>query len=642
MFDLFRSRDKAVRIVLTILLGLVALSMVAYLIPGGPGGPTMASGDNVLAEIGDEKVTMVEVQRTLQGALRGKQFPPEMLQNYVPELINQMISERAVAYQAARMGLTVTEDELGNAIRSMLGNILQGGFNKEVYAGFLAQQNLTISDFESNVRKQMLMTKLLNIVMEGIVVTPEEAEAEFRRRNERAKIDYVSVNTDQLRSQVTITPEEVQQFFNASRGNFRIPEKRTFEVLVASEEKIGASIVPTDDDLRKAYNSNMDRYRSGERVKVRHILLMTTEKPAEEVKKLEAKAGELLKQIKAGADFAELAKKNSDDPGSASKGGDLDWVVKGQTVPEFENTAFSLKKGDISNVIKTQYGFHIVQVLEREEARVKPFEEVKTELATETKQRVVFERMQSAADQARAALAKSPNSSAQIAEQFNLNHYTVQNASAGDPIQEIGVNPEFEAAVSGLDKGGVTAVITAPGNKLAFAVLTGAAPARNAELAEVEQQVKDQLTSHKARQMLQAKQAEAARVVASANGDLAKVAQALGGTVRTSAEFGRDGMVEGVGNANYFADAFTKPIGTVFGPVNIMEQVIVAKVASRTEADMSKLATERDELVTALKGRKARERKDLFEDGIVTKLVDQGKIKINQDAIKRLQNSYRG
>jgi peptidyl-prolyl cis-trans isomerase D len=157
MFDFFRRRDRNVRILLTILLGFVALSMVAYLGPGGPGAPGMGANDTVIAEIGNEQITMMEVQRTLQGAMRGKQFPPEMMQNYIPTLVDQMIAERAVAYQAGRMGFTISEDELGNALRSMLGNLLQGGFDKERYAAFLAQQNLTVADFESNVRKQMLL-----------------------------------------------------------------------------------------------------------------------------------------------------------------------------------------------------------------------------------------------------------------------------------------------------------------------------------------------------------------------------------------------------------------------------------------------------------------------------------------------------
>lgn len=641
MFDLFRSRDKSVRIVLTILLGFVALSMVAYLIPGGPGGPGMGGNDTIIAEIGDEQLSMLEVQRTLQGALRGKQFPPEMLQNYVPTLVDQMIAERAVAYQAGRMGFTVTEEELGNALRSMLGNILQGGFDKERYAAFLAQQNMTVADFEGNVRKQMLLTKLRNIVLEGVVVTPDEIEGEYRRRNEKVKLDYIAFSTDSLKKQVKLSPEDIEKFFNANRAAFRMPEKRSFEVLVANEEKIGASINLSDDELRKLYASSLDRYRTGERVMARHILLMTQNKSADDTKKLEAKAADLLKQLKAGGDFAEVAKKNSDDPGSAPKGGDLGWVTKGQMVPNFEATAFSLKKGEISNVIKTEYGFHIVQVTDREDARVKPFDEVKAELATESKKQLVFDRMQSSIEQARAALVKSPTSGAQIAQQFNLNHYVVPNAGSGDPVQEIGINAEFAGSMFGLQQGGVTPVITAPGNKVAIGVLTGITPSRGAELAEVADQIREQVTEVKAREMLTAKSAEVARSMSEAGVDLAKLAKSLGGELKTTAEFGRDGAVEGIGDAAYFADAFVKPVGTIIGPVTMPAQVVVARVAAKIEVDLSKLAAEREGMVSALKGRKSQERKDLFEDGLVHRLVEQGKIKINTDAIKKLQNSYR-
>ncbi|OYW08368.1 MAG: hypothetical protein B7X34_08775 [Acidobacteriia bacterium 12-62-4] len=626
MFDLFRRRDKNVRILLTILLGFVALSMVAYLIPGGPGAPGMAGNDTIIAEIGDEQLSMMEVQRTLQGALRGKQFPPEMLQNYVPTLVDQMIAERAVAYQAGRMGFTITEEELGNALRSMLGNILQGGFDKERYTAFLAQQNMTVADFEGNVRKQMLLTKLRNIVLEGVVVTPDEIETEYRRRNEKVKLDYISFSTESLKKQVTVSQEDLEKFFNTNKAAFRMPEKRSFEVLVANEEKIGASINLSDDDLRKLYASSLDRYRTGERVMARHILLMTQNKSADDTKKLEAKAADLLKQVKGGADFAELAKKNSDDPGSAPKGGDLGWVTKGQMVPNFEATAFSLKKGEISNVIKTEYGFHIVQVTEREDARVKPFDEVKAELATESKKQLVFDRMQSSIEQARAALVKSPSSAAQLAQQFNLNHYVVQNAGSGDPIQEIGISAEFAGSMFGLQKGGVTGAVTAPGNKIAVGVLTG---------------MRAQVTDVKAREMLTAKSAEVARSMAEAGVDLAKLAKSLGGELKTTAEFGRDGAAEGIGDAAYFADAFVKPVGTIIGPVTMPEQVVIARVAAKVEADLSKLATEREGMVSALKGRKSQERKDLFEDGLVHRLVEQGKIKINTDAIKKLQNSYR-
>jgi peptidyl-prolyl cis-trans isomerase D len=641
MFDLFRSRDKAVRTVLTVLLGLVALSMVAYLIPGGVGPCDLSNPQTVMAEVCGEPITMREVQMQLQAAMKNKNFPPEMVQNYIPEFVNQFVSERALACQAEDMGFIVSEQEVANAIRSMLPQVFQGGFNKEVYTMFLQQQNLTIPEFEANVKKQILLTKLRNLVLEATIVTPDEIEAEYRRRNEKIKIDYVSFSSDKFRSQVTLKPEEIQAYFNANRTAFRVPEKRSFDVLVANEDKIGASLAIDEAVLRQAYMSAGDRFRTGERVKVRHILLKTTDMSADDQKKQEARANDLLAKIKGGADFAKLATENSDDPGSKARGGDLDWVVKGQTVPNFEAAAFSLKKGELSSVVKTEYGFHILQVMDREDAKVKPFEEAKAELAAELKKQQVLSRMEVAMEQARAELQKNPKNAVQIAANLNLNYYRVNEARPGDPIQEIGIVPEFEQAIFAAQPNTVTNIVVAPGSKLALGVLTGITPARNAELSEVEQQVRDQLTIQKSREMMMAKQKEVADIVKSSPGDLKKVAAAVGGTVGTSGDFARDGAAEGLGSGAYFVELFAKEPGAMVGPINVMDQVVVARLAAKTPADMGQLAAERDTLLNSLKGRKAQERKDLFEDGLVAKLIDKGKIKINQDAIKRMMTSYR-
>lgn len=639
MFDLFRRRDKAVRTALTVLLGLVALSMVAYLVPGGPGD--YMTPEAVVAEVCSDKITLREVQAQLQSALRNKNFPMQMVQNYIPEFVNQFVAERATACQAADMGLRVSEEEVANAIKSMLPNIFQGGFNKELYAGFLAQQNLTIPEFEANVRKQMQLVKLRNLVMEGLIVTADEIEEEYRRRNERIKIDYVSFSPDQFKSQVNVSPAEVQTYFNANREMFKSPEKRSFHLLVASEQRTGATIDVSDNTLRQIYSSAGDRFRSGERVRVRHILLKTTEKSADEVKQVEAKANDLLKQIKGGADFAKLAAQHSDDPGSKDKGGEYGWMSKGQTVPNFETAAFSLKKNEISNLVKTEYGYHIIQVLDREEPKVKGFEEVRDELATEYRRQQVQPRMESAADQARAELAKSPNNAEAIAAKYNLSYYKVQDARPGDPLQEIGIAPDFASAIFSLDVNGVTNPMVVGNDKIALAVLTSITPPRPAELSEVESTIRSRLLEQKANEMMMARQKEVEALVKN-GADLKKIAQTVGTEVKTSSEFTRDGNVDGVGSANAFAtDLFAKAPGAVTGPHNVGGQIVVARLNAKSDLDMSKMPEERLNLITGIKGRKAQERKDLFEDGLVNRMIDKGKIKINQNVIRRLIDSYR-
>jgi peptidyl-prolyl cis-trans isomerase D len=219
MFDLFRSRDRAVRYLLGALLGLVALSLVVTLIPGY--GTPAAQPEQVVAEIGGEPLTVREVQTTIQGALRGKQIPAEMVQFYVPQLIDQMITERAVAYQAERLGFRITDEELANAIRSMLASYFPGGNpSRDEYQRFLAQQSLGIDQFERNVRQNLLLLRLQNIALEGAVVTPQEVEREYRRRNDKIKVEYVKWTppTD-LRSQVTVTPEDMKSYYASQRRN---------------------------------------------------------------------------------------------------------------------------------------------------------------------------------------------------------------------------------------------------------------------------------------------------------------------------------------------------------------------------------------------------------------------------------------
>jgi peptidyl-prolyl cis-trans isomerase D len=309
-------------------------------------------------------------------------------------------------------------------------------------------------------------------------------------------------------------------------------------------------------------------------------------------------------------------------------------------VANFEASAFSLKKNEISNLVKTEYGYHILQVLDREEPKVKTFEDVKAELAVEMRRQQVQARMEQAAEQARAELAKAPKNAAAIAAKYNLNHYTVQEARPSDPLQEIGVNQDFSSAVFSLQPGGVSNGIIIGNNKIAIAVLQGITPIRNAELTEVENGIRAQLTEQKAFEIMGAKAKEVEGMV-KAGGDIKAIAKAVGGEVKTSDEFTRDGNIQAVGSATYFSDLFEKPAGSLSGPHNISGQVAVARLVSKTDADMSKLATERPNLITGIKGRKAQERKDLFEDGLVNRLIEKGKIKINQDIIRRMIDSYR-
>ncbi len=643
MFDLFRSRAKVVRYLLGAVLVLVAVSMVVTLIPGFVGA-SFEGDSNVVAEIGDEVLTTYDVQRNIQQQLRNNQIPRELIGNYVPTIINNMITQRALAYQAERMGFEVTDEDVALAVQSMIPTLFQNGqyVGDEVYAQYLAQMNLTIPQFESNVRKQMLLLKLVNMALEGEIVTDEEVEREFRRQNELVQIEYVKVAPQDFRDQVSVSRAEVQEYFNANRESFRIGEKRDAKVLVVDQNEVGASIEVPEEELRRIYRSESDRFRTPERVKVRHILLKTTDMPDEEIVEVKAKAEDLLAQLKAGADFAELAEEHSEDPGSASEGGEIGWITRGQTVENFEKTAFSLEPGTLSDVITTEYGFHIIEVVEKEQARLQPFEEVREQIIDEARRQQVVYKVQELADQARARLIQNPLQPEQVANELGLTMLTLDGIGPGDQIPELAPNPQFQDALLGQEKAGVTQVFDLGADRLAVGLVTEVHEARLAELSEVEDQIRERLINQKTQALAQEKRQKLEELVSQEGNDLEQIARGAGLEIMTSNEFGRNDNVEGVGSAAYFGEAFEAQEGDLIGPLNVMSSTVVCKVIKKTPPDMTKLAEQREEIENSIRQDRLQARQELLEDGILTRLIDDGKVKINERTIQRLVSAYAG
>lgn len=642
MFDLFRSREKSVRILLGALLVLVGLSMLTYLIPSyNTGG---SSTDAVVAEIGGDAITMPQIQRIVQVQLRGRQIPAEVLPAYLPTMIDNVINERALVYEAERLGFEVTDQQIGDAIRTYIPNLFQDGkfVGKEAYAAVLGQQNLSIPEFEAEMRRQLLITRLRDVALEGTVVTPQEIETEYKKRNEKVKIEYVKLSPDKYKAESQPGAEEVQRYWAANKAEYNEPEKRNLIILVADQQQIEATTNPTDAQLQQAYNQNQNAFRVPEQVKVRHILLMTQGKPPAEDAKIKAQAEDLLKQVRAGANFADLAKKYSEDPGSKNNGGEYTVQRNGQMVKEFEDAAFRLKPGE-SEIVKTTYGYHVFQVMNHDAAKLRTFDEVKAQLATEWKKQKVNEIMQQISDRAQAMLQKDPAHPEKVAQALNMQVVHADGVEANGPIPEVGVSPDFSQAVAGLKKGEVSQTVVLPaGNKIAVAVCTDVIAARQSTFAEAEPKVKEFIQNQRASKAVQDHARELVDKAKAGGGDLAKAAKAMGLDVKTPGEFTRTGAVEGVASAAYLADAFKTPEGGIIGPIGTPDGQLVVKVVSKIPADPTKLAAERNQVRDELKTQKARDREALFEAGLREALVKQGKIKIHQDVINRLIASYRG
>ncbi|HTS29532.1 MAG TPA: peptidyl-prolyl cis-trans isomerase [Bryobacteraceae bacterium] len=643
MFDLFRSRDRAVRILLGALLVMVAISMLTYLIPSyntGSGNPS----DTVLVDIGDQSLTMYEAQRQIQNTVRGRQLPPAILPNFIPQIIDQMVTERAAAYEAERQGYVVTDAEVADAIRQMAPALFPDGkfVGTDMYRGFLAQQNITPEEFEQDVRRQLLGTRMRDVALEGTIVTPLEIEQEYRKKNEKVKIEYVKIPTDKYKAEVQPTPQEMQDYFKANIASYTAPEKRNLAVLTADEAKLEATIEPSDADLHRRYNQTQDQYRIPDRIKIRQIMLKTQGKSAAEATLVKTKAEDLLKQIKGGADFAALAKANSEDPSSAANGGTMpDWVTHGQFASaDFDKVAFSLKPGQ-TDMVKVDYGYHIIQVLQKEDGRLKPFDEVKGELVAQIKKERANDIMQKISDKAQAALQKDPAHPEKVAADLGMEIVMANNVEAGKDIPGIGPSPDLDQAVNTLKKGEVSQPVSVGANKLAIAVVMDVIPPRPSTFEEVQDKVKDAMVNNR---LVVAVQKHAGELVAKATaegGDLAKAAKAMGLEVKTTDEFTRSGNVDGIGPASYVSEAFSRPDGAIFGPAQGGGVTIVGKVLAHAPADMSKLPEQRVAIRDEIKSQKGRDRNQLFDAGVKDALIKDGKIKYHNDVLTRLMASYR-
>jgi hypothetical protein len=220
----------------------------------------------------------------------------------------------------------------------------------------------------------------------------------------------------------------------------------------------------------------------------------------------------------------------------------------------------------------------------------------------------------------------------------------VQSAAQGSPIPEVGASPELDATLAGLKQGEVSPVVQVAPTKLAVAAVTNVEPSKQATLAEVEPRIRESLISTKAAQLTEQRVKATAEKLKSlqGSGDLNAIAKAVGGEVKNTQPFTVEGAADGIGPASYLQEAFQKPVDSMIGPITLGNQVFLVKVADKQVADAAALQAARDEIVLSIKQRKAQERKELFEDGLLTRLIKEGKVKKNQDTIKRLVNQYVG
>src|SRR5215475_13726333 len=445
------NKQVLVKIFVGIFVGLIGISMLLYLVPQGPGTGADADASDVVAKVGNQTVSLAEVRQQLSEIQRRNQVPKALEGLYARQILNQLVFAKEIEYEAGRLGIKVTNEEIADRVKQFLPTAFSGDspVGMDQYTAQVQQRfNMALPVFENLVRQGLLEEKFRRLVTDGVSVGPNELAEQFKYQNEKVKVDYALIKPEDLESKITVDDAAIKAYYEKNKTRYTIPEKRVVEYGLVDLAKLRQSIQISDDDLKIKYQQSIQDYQVPNRVHAEHILFMTVGKTDAEVDEIKKKAEDVLKQVKKGAKFDELAKKYSEDTGSKDKGGDLGWLLQGQTVPEFEKAAFSLPPGGVSELVKTQYGFHIIKVLEKETAHTKSFEEEKDAIRGPMLANKVDEEENKIADQLSASIRKSSRTPlADLAREFNLQVAQTRPVAVTDPLLELGNSNDVKEAI---------------------------------------------------------------------------------------------------------------------------------------------------------------------------------------------------
>jgi len=622
------NRKLGYRIFLGIVVLVLGGSMLLYLVPQTPG--TGEAATDTVAKVGDQSVTLGEVRQQLAQIEQRNQVPKPLESLYARQILNQLVFEKEMEYEAKRLGITVSDQERADRIKQYVpGAFVNGTFvGMDRYAAEVqARFQLSVPVFEELIRQGLLEEKFRKRVTDGISVGPNELQDEFRFKNEKIKLNYALIKPEDLAAKINPTEAEIKAEYEKNKSRYQVPEKRVVRYGLLDTTQMRRNIQVSDDQLKVQYQNNIQQYQVPNRVHAEHILFMTVGKTDAEVDEIKKTAEDVLKQAKKGAKFEDLAKKYSEDPGSKEKGGDLGWITQGQTVPEFEKTAFGLDKGQMSDLVKTQYGFHIIKSLEKETARTKTFDEVKDSLRAPMILQQADQQAADAADQLAKAIRQSNKVSLDdLAKQYQLTVSQTRPISATDPVLELGNSKEVKDAIFRLRQNELSLPIRTDRGYVVLSVQQ-ITPAHQGSLEEVHEQVVNDLKQEESGNLAKTKAEELAKRVKTGE-KFDAAAKALGLEAKTSDLISRNDSITGAASGKQLGEAFQMKPGDVGAPMSLGTNWMVYRVEAKEEPNPNDFEKQKKSLAEQLLQTKRSVAFEAFKTTLEARLKQEGKVKL--------------
>ncbi|HEV8523130.1 MAG TPA: peptidylprolyl isomerase [Terriglobales bacterium] len=652
MIRFLQTPSKAKKVLLGAMLLFICIGLLVYLIPGGSAFGFGTSEPGVLATIGDQQLRVAEVQFRARQVARQRGYPQQFIPFLTQQTAEQMILQKALLSEGARLGLRVSNEELIDELHS-------GAFGRQLfpdgnpiseaaYEAFVQQSfNMSVAQFEQELKDALLIRKLAELVQDGVMVSEEEIKQEYVRGNTKVKLEYAVLSLEGLMQQIKPGEAELKAYFDKNEGRYAnaIPEKRKVKYVVIDRGKLADQAPADRQDLQRYYDLRRDQFRVPEEVNVRHILIKTPppgpdgKVDPKAVETARNRAHDVLKQLKASADFAKLAAALSDDPGSKDNGGSLGWIGRGRTAAEFEKTAFSLSKGQLSDLVQTTFGFHIIRVDEKRSARLQTLDEVTATIEPLVRQEKAARMADSLADTLRTQARTS--SLEQAAARNGLQVVETDFIARNDALPGLGVNPGFmEEVFAAREKS--PAQLTTIQQGYALFEVTAVKPPTKPTFEQMRDRVAGEFKQERAAAMLQQRTQELSDR-ARAQHDLKKAAQEMGAKVKTSEFVSHDGQVPDLGAMNGpAAVAFSMKPGEISGPISLGNSGAVLSVFDRQEPSLEALSGSREQVRETMLQRKRTEVMELFASNLRKRMEEEGKIRYNKEERERIFNPRAG
>jgi peptidyl-prolyl cis-trans isomerase D len=647
MIRFLQTDNRITKALLVVIIGAASVSMVVYLIPGLTGGGSVSADTYAVIyphwysrllssglEVSQERVDKIARQQLAQ-----QRYPdsPRILALFEDRVGPQLVQQKVLLAEAQKLGIHATNDDVIQYLhKGPAGQVIfpNGQFiGTEQYAALIANRfNISVTEFEDSVKDQIVIQRLESLITAGVTVGDQEVRDNYRKANIKIKFDYAVLSADDLRKGINPSDSDLAGFFktNAARYASAVPEERKITYFAFTPNEIPGGIPqPTQQEIQQYFTAHQAEYEVPEQARSRHILIKLA--PGADAKTdaaAKAKAEGILKQIQGGADFAALAKANSDDPGSKDKGGELGFAKRGAMVPEFDNAIFTQKIGD-TKIVKSQFGYHIVQVEERQDAHAESINEV-----LPTIQATLIRQKAAAAEENYAHLLTSEASQNGLEKTAAAHHLEVVTTP---PVNHQGVIAALPDGAQLIAKAFGAKQSDPPqfaptGEGYAIFQVTGIAPAhapnfddwKSHVLEDYRDQVLPPLLSLKTKQLADKAKAE---------NDLAKAAKEAGATMKTSDLVDASSQVPDLGQVEQVApQLFDLSVGQISGPIDAQRTGIVARLIDKQEPTADQITRNLDQTRDQILDQRRSEAFGVFLSSLMDEYKKGKRIQVNKKA----------